>query len=78
MEFTLEFARIFFIEQSHAAPVVLFLLLWIAGLGLVIGRTKGWPRWGSTPSTTHSARSTSPADGPRSRRGYGASLGISQ
>ncbi len=44
MDFTLAFVKQFLFELGHATPVLLFLLLLIALVGLWIGRLEGWSR----------------------------------
>jgi voltage-gated potassium channel len=42
MKFTLSFIYLFFSDILQASPVVGFLLLLVASIGLLIGREKGW------------------------------------
>ena len=42
MQFTMEFLRTFWIDLSYAAPILIFLLLSIALVGLIVGRIEGW------------------------------------
>jgi hypothetical protein len=42
MTFTLSFIRIFLSDLLQASPVVGFLLLLVAFIGLLIGRLEGW------------------------------------
>ena len=44
MEFTLRFARVFFLELYYAAPVLMSLILLITIIGYVIGRKEGWSK----------------------------------
>jgi len=44
MDFTYDFVRFFAIGLLRAFPLLVFLALWIAGIGLVIGRREGWSR----------------------------------
>jgi voltage-gated potassium channel len=47
MEFTLTFIRLVCVGIYLAAPLVLFLCLLIAVLGLVVGRMEGWSKFDS-------------------------------
>jgi voltage-gated potassium channel len=42
MEFSLSFLRVFFSDLLHASPIVGFLLLLVAFIGLLIGRLERW------------------------------------
>ena len=44
MEFTLHFLRILFADLFYAGPLLSFLLVVIALIGLAIGRIEGWSR----------------------------------
>ena len=44
MDFTYDFVHFFAVGLLRAFPLLAFLALWIAGLGLVIGRREGWSR----------------------------------
>ena len=44
MEFTLRFARMFFLELYYAAPVLMSLILLITIIGYVIGKKEGWSK----------------------------------
>ena len=44
MTFTLEFIRLFGLGLLLAAPLLLFLIIIIAAIGLMVGRREGWSR----------------------------------
>ncbi len=44
IQYTFEFARVFFAELVYAGPILLTLILLISLIGFVIGRIEGWSR----------------------------------
>ena len=44
VRFTLEFARIFFIDLGYVGPILIFLILLISVIGHFIGKLEGWSK----------------------------------
>jgi len=42
MEFTLAFLKTFFVGLGYVSPILIFLILTIAGVGLSVGRKERW------------------------------------